>query len=61
MSERLKGLKVKLKAAMLDRRLKMRQLNSVRKAYDRAARLVDELEQKIEIELAKPERKHKQL
>lgn len=59
MSERLKGLKVKLKAAMLDRRLKMRQLNSVRKAYDRAARLVDELEQKIEIELAKPERKHK--
>ena len=61
MSERLKGLKVKLKAAMLDRRLKMRQLNSVRKAYDRAARLVDKLEQKIEIELAKPEREHKQL
>jgi hypothetical protein len=59
MNERLKILKVKLKAAMLDRRLKMRQLNSVRKAFDRAARLVDELEQKIEIELAKPERKYK--
>jgi hypothetical protein len=59
MNERLKVLKVKLKAAMLDRRLKMRQLNSVRKAFDRAARLVDELEQKIEIELAKPERKYK--
>jgi hypothetical protein len=59
MSERLKSLKVKLKAAMLDRRLKMRHLNSVRKAFDRAARLVDELEQKIEIELAKPEREHK--
>lgn len=59
MSERLKGLKVKLKAAMLDRRLKMRQLNSVRKAFERAAKLVNELENKIEIELAKPERKHK--
>lgn len=59
MSNRVKILKVRLKAAMLDRRLKMRQFNSVRKAYERAVKLVNELESKIETELAKPERKHK--
>ena len=59
MSVRLKNLKIKLKAASLDRRLKLRHLNSVRKAFDRAAKLVNELEEKIETELAKLERKHK--
>lgn len=61
MTARLKNLKVKLKAARLDRRLKLRQFNSVSRAYTRACKLVDDLEIKIEIELANAERKHKQL
>ena len=60
-SVRLKNLRVKKKAALLDRRLKRRQFNSVQKAYERAIKLVNELENKIDAELEKLERKHKQL
>ena len=59
MSARLKSLRVKKKAALLDRRLKLRQFNSVSKAYARACKHVDDLEKKIEAELANAERKHK--
>ena len=59
MSARLKSLRVKKKAALLDRRLKLRQFNSVSKAYTRACKHVDDLEKKIETELANAERKHK--
>ena len=60
-SVRLKNLRVKKKAALLDRRLKRRQFNSVQRAYERAIKLVNELENKIDLELEKLERKHKQL
>lgn len=60
-SVRLKNLRVKKKAALLDRRLKRRQFNSVQRAYERAIKLVNELENKIDVELEKLERKHKQL
>ena len=60
-SVRLKNLRVKKKAALLDRRLKRRQFNSVQKAYERAIKLVNELENKIDVELEKLERQHKQL
>ena len=60
-SVRLKNLRVKKKAALLNRRLKRRQFNSVQKAYERAIKLVNELENKIDVELEKLERKHKQL
>lgn len=60
-SVRLKNLRVKKKAALLDRRLKRRQYNSVQRAYERAINLVKELEYKIEVELEKLERKHNAL
>ena len=50
-SVRLKNLRVKKKAALLDRRLKRRQYNSVQRAYERAIKLVNELENKIDTEL----------
>jgi hypothetical protein len=60
-SVRLKNLRVKKKAALLDRRLKRRQYNSVQRAYERAIKLVNELENKIDVELEKLERKHNEL